>query len=175
MSALIGWIDPLAFAVLLFVTVQRLLELVYANYNEKRLRARGAVEYAPEHYPAMVIMHGAWLIGLWVLAIGTTPDAIWLAAFFVLQALRIWVLATLGGRWTTRIIVLPGEALVAKGPYKLISHPNYAVVIGEILVLPMAFGLVWYAVIFSILNAVILTIRIRAENTALSAAGQGAQ
>jgi methyltransferase len=169
------WIDPVAFAVLLFVTVQRLLELVYANRNETHLRARGAVEHAPEHYPAMVVMHGAWLIGLWALALGTTPETGWLIAFFILQALRIWVLATLGERWTTRIIVLPGEPLVAKGPYRLVSHPNYAVVIGEIFVLPMAFGLLWYAVLFSVLNAIILTIRIRAESNALTEATQAAR
>lgn len=169
---MLDWIDPVAFAVLLFVTVQRLFELVYANRNETRLRARGAVEHAPEHYPLMVIMHGAWLAGLWLLALGTAPLTGWLIAFFVLQALRIWVLATLGERWTTRIIVLPGAPLVAKGPYRIISHPNYAVVIGEIFVLPMAFGLLWYATLFSILNALVLTIRIRAESSALAEAAQ---
>lgn len=168
------WIDPVAFAVLLFVTVQRLFELVYSNRNEMRLRARGAVEHAPEHYPAMVVMHGAWLIGLWVLALGTTPETGWLIVFFVMQALRIWVLATLGERWTFRIIVLPREPLVAKGPYRIISHPNYAIVVGEIFALPMAFGLLWFAILFSILNAVILTIRIRAENSALAEATQAA-
>lgn len=166
------WIDPIAVAVLLFVTVQRLFELVYANRNEMRLRARGAVEHAPEHYPLMVIMHGAWLVGLWVLAIGTAPHIGWLIVFFVLQTLRIWVLVTLGERWTTRIIVLPETPLVMSGPYRIISHPNYAVVIGEIFVLPMAFGLLWYAVLFSVLNAIILAIRIRAESSALAEATQ---
>ncbi len=170
MTDALAWIDPLAFAVLAFVTVQRLAELVYARRNETRLRARGAQEFAPGHYPAIVALHAAWLIGLWVLALGTTPEAGWLVLFFILQALRIWVLATLGERWTTRIIVLPGEPLVAKGPYRLIPHPNYAVVIGEIFVLPMAFGLFWYAVLFSLLNAAILFIRIRAENEALTMA-----
>ncbi len=75
----------------------------------------------------------------------------------VLQGLRIWVLATLKGRWTTRIIVLPGAALVTSGPYRFLSHPNYAVVIGEIAALPLAFGLPLYALIFSLLNAAILT------------------
>lgn len=164
-------IDPAAFAVLTFVTVQRLAELAYARRNEARLRARGAHEYSPGHYPAIVLLHAAWLIGLWALALSITPDTGWLVLFFVLQALRIWVLATLGGRWTTRIIVLPGEPLVAKGPYRIVSHPNYAVVIGEIFVLPIAFVLVWYALVFSLLNAAILSIRIRAENEALAAAG----
>jgi methyltransferase len=165
----LSWIDPLAAAVLAFVTVQRLAELVYARHNEARLRARGAAEYAPGHYPAIVLLHAAWLIGLWALGLGVAPAAGWLLLFVILQGLRLWVLATLGERWTTRIIVLPGEPLVAKGPYRLISHPNYAVVIGEIFVLPMAFGLVWYALLFSALNAAILFIRIRAENEALTA------
>ena len=167
MSGPLSWVDPAAFVVLGFVTVQRLAELVYARGNEKRLKARGAFEFAPGHYPAIVLLHAAWLAGLWGLAIGTTPNAGWLVLFFVLQALRIWILATLGPRWTTRIIVLPGEPLISRGPYRYISHPNYVVVIGEIFVLPMAFGLFWYAVIFSLLNAAILFIRIRAENEAL--------
>jgi methyltransferase len=161
--------------VLAFVTLQRLAELVYARRNEARLRARGAEEFAPGHYPAIVLLHAAWIIGLWVLGIGVRPDGGWLVLFFILQALRLWVLATLGERWTTRIIVLPHEPLVAKGPYRVISHPNYAVVIGEIFVLPMAFGLLWYALVFSALNAAILTIRIRAENDALAAASGGAR
>ena len=167
----LGWIDPLAFAVLVFVTLQRLAELAYARRNEARLRARGAEEYAPGHYPAMVLVHAAWVVGLWILAIGIRPDLPLIALFAVLQALRVWVLMTLGDRWTTRIIVLPGEELVAKGPYRIIPHPNYAVVIGEIFVLPMAFGLLWYAVIFSLLNAAVLFVRIRAENRALGLAG----
>jgi methyltransferase len=171
MTGALGWIDPAAFAVLAFVTAQRLAELVYARRNEARLRARGAREHAPGHYPAIVLLHAAWLIGLWVLAIGMTPHGGWIILFFILQVLRIWVLATLGGRWTTRIIVLPGEPLVRKGPYRFFTHPNYSVVIAEIFVLPMAFGLLWYAVAFSCLNAAILFIRIRAENEALSAAG----
>jgi methyltransferase len=170
-----SWIDPVAAAVLAFVTLQRLAELVYARRNEARLRARGAEEFAPGHYPAIVLLHAAWIIGLWVLGIGVRPDGGWLVLFFILQALRLWVLATLGERWTTRIIVLPHEPLVAKGPYRVISHPNYAVVIGEIFVLPMAFGLLWYALVFSALNAAILTIRIRAENDALAAASGGAR
>lgn len=172
MTEAYGWIDPLAFAVLAFVTVQRLAELVYARRNEHRLRSNGAKEFAPDHYPAIVLLHAAWLAGLWILALGTTPNAGWLILFFILQALRIWVLATLGERWTTRIIVLPGQPLVSSGPYKFIRHPNYAVVIGEIFVLPMAFGLLWYALIFSLLNAAILFIRIRAENDALAAASR---
>ncbi|WFU02519.1 isoprenylcysteine carboxylmethyltransferase family protein [Rhizobium sp. CB3171] len=154
-------------ALLTFVTLQRLAELLHARRNTAALLARGAREIAPEHYPYMVAMHAAWLAGLWLLAAGRPVNLLWLAIFMVLQGLRVWVLATLKGRWTTRIIVLPGAALVASRPYRFLSHPNYAVVIGEIAVLPLAFGLPLYALVFSLLNAAILTIRIRAENTAL--------
>ena len=94
----------------------------------------------------------------------------WLVIFVILQCLRLWVLATLGERWTTKIIVLPGAAPIKTGPFKFLNHPNYCVVIGEIAVLPLTFGLVWFAVLFSVLNAAVLFIRIRAENEALATA-----
>ncbi len=175
MSWTLSPIDPVAFAVLAFVTVQRLGELIYSRRNEARLRSRGAEEFAPGHYPAIVLLHAAWLAGLWWSAVGIRPDMAWLILFVVLQALRIWVLATLGERWTTRIIVPRGEPLIARGPYKIIPHPNYAIVAGEIFVLPMAFGLFWYALVFSALNAAILFVRIRAENEALAAIGGAAR
>jgi len=155
--------------VLAFVTLQRLGELVLARRNTARLLERGAIEVAPEHYPLIVGLHTLWLGGLWVLALtrGLAPDLPLLAIFIVLQGLRAWVLATLGSRWTTRILVVPGEPLIASGPYRYLSHPNYWIVIGEILVLPLAFGLVWYAALFSILNLAVLWVRIRAENKAL--------
>jgi methyltransferase len=154
-------------ALLTFVTLQRLAELIYARHNTAALLARGAREYASEHYPFMVAMHAAWLIGLWLFATGKPVDPAWFAMFMVLQGLRLWVLATLGERWTTRIIILPGAPLVSNGPYRFLSHPNYAVVVGEIAVLPLAFGMPLYAAIFSLLNGIILAIRIRAENACL--------
>jgi methyltransferase len=160
--------DPLAVAVLAFVTVQRLGELVYSRWNEKRLRALGAVEYGSGHYPLIVALHTFWLAGLWLLGHDVPPDPFWLALYGVLQVLRAWVLLSLGRRWTTRIIVLPGAELVRAGPYKYLPHPNYAVIAGEIFVLPMVFGFFIYAVIFSALNAAVLAIRIRAENEALA-------
>lgn len=159
-----------AILLLAFVTAERLAELVLARRNTQALLAQGAVEHAPGHYPLIVLLHAAWLIGLWVFGIDQPVSPFWLAVFMLLQAARIWVLATLGPRWTTRIIVLPGAALVAKGPYRFVSHPNYLVVIGEIAVLPLCFGLWWFAVIFSLLNAAVLTIRIRAEAAALAGA-----
>ncbi|NTF40983.1 isoprenylcysteine carboxyl methyltransferase family protein [Rhizobium rhizogenes] len=154
-------------ALLSFVTLQRLAELVYARRNTAALIARGAREYAGAHYPFMVAMHAAWLIGLWLLAIGRPVDPLWFVLFMLLQGLRLWVLATLGERWTTRIIILPGAPLVRKGPYRFLSHPNYAIVVGEIAVLPLAFGMPLYAAIFSVLNGIILIVRIRAENACL--------
>jgi methyltransferase len=163
----LGAVQPAATALLSFITAQRLAELVYAHRNEVRLRARGAIEHASEHYWLIVALHGAWLAGLWLTATKMPVDAVWLLIFVALQTLRLWVLATLKERWTTRIIVLPDAPLVSNGPYRFIRHPNYAVVAAEIFVLPMVFGFYAYAVAFSLLNAAILGIRIREENRAL--------
>jgi methyltransferase len=161
---LAGWILGL-------VTLQRLGELALSKRNTDRLRAQGAHEVAAGHYPLIVALHTAWLAGLWYLVVsrGTDIDLswAWLGVFAILQLLRVWVIATLGPRWTTRIIVLPGAPLVAAGPYRFVSHPNYIIVAAEILVLPLCFGLVWYGIIFSVLNALVLWIRIRAEAAAL--------
>ena len=153
--------------VLLLVSLQRGGELVLARRNTRRLMARGAIEVAPGHYPAIVAVHGLWLLTLWILGWHAVVQLGWLALFCVLQALRVWVIATLGPRWTTRIIIPPGEALVRAGPYRWISHPNYVVVAGEIVVLPLALGLPLVAAVFAALNAAVLFVRIRAENRAL--------
>jgi methyltransferase len=116
-----------------------------------------------------VALHAAWLVTLWVAAPGRPVSLIWLFVFGIFQGLRLWVLTTLGARWTTRIIVLPGAPLVARGPYRLMRHPNYAVVLGEIAVLPLAFGLPLVALVFFLAHAALLTVRIRAENAALAA------
>ena len=161
-------LDDIAVAVLALVTAQRLAELAYARFNEARLRKSGGVEHGASHYPLIVALHAAWLAGLWLAASGTRPHTGWLAVFLVLQGMRGWVLLTLGSRWTTRVIVLPDKPPIQSGPYRFLSHPNYAVVAAEIFVLPMAFGLVAYALVFSLLNAAVLAVRIRAENAALS-------
>jgi methyltransferase len=108
-----------------------------------------------------------WLVCLWWLAPGHPVDGFWLAVFVLLQLARIWVIATLGERWTTRIIVLPDAPLVARGPYRFVNHPNYVVVVGEIVVLPLVFGLWQIALVFTLLNAAALWIRIREEDLAL--------
>ena len=158
-----------ALAILIFVTLQRMSELVLARRNTARLLARGAYEVGAAHYPVIVVLHAAWLAGLWYYAPDRLVNLAWIGVFVVPQAARVWVIASLGPRWTTRIIVLPGAPLVASGPYRFLAHPNYCVVAAEILVLPLVFGLVEYAIVFSLLNAVVLWGRIRAESAALRA------
>ncbi|HZE53442.1 MAG TPA: isoprenylcysteine carboxylmethyltransferase family protein [Bradyrhizobium sp.] len=152
------------------VTAQRGGELVLSHYNTRALMACGAVEVAPRHYPLMVAVHATWLIALWVFGHDQPINTPALILYLVLQGLRFWVMRTLGPRWTTRIIVPPGQPLVTAGPYRYLAHPNYAVVAGEIAVLPLMLGLPWIAALFTILNAAVLAIRIRAENRALEAA-----
>ncbi len=159
----------LAILVLALVTVQRLGELVLAERNTRRLMRQGAVETGAGHYPLIVILHAGWLLGLWVLASDRPTNLPLLAVFVGLQAARVWVMASLGGRWTTRIITLPGAPLVRKGPYRFLSHPNYLVVAAEIVILPLAFGLWAFAVAFTLLNAGMMAIRIRSESQALTA------
>ncbi|MCT7377063.1 isoprenylcysteine carboxyl methyltransferase family protein [Chelativorans salis] len=154
--------------VLGFVTLMRLVELLLSRRNTARLLAAGAREHAPGHYPLIVLLHASWLAGLWLLAWDRAIDPLWLGLFAVLQVVRIWVLATLGRRWTTRIIVLPGAPLVTSGPYRFFSHPNYLIVVGEIAVLPLVFSMPLYALVFSVANAVVLSVRIRAEDAALA-------
>jgi methyltransferase len=163
-------VHPLSFAVLALVTLERLAELALAHRNTRRLLAQGGVEVAPGHYPAVVALHAAWLSGLWLLALPRAPDLALLAVFGIMQIGRGWVLAALGPRWTTRIIVVPGAPLVHSGPYRFFRHPNYLIVVGEILVLPLAFGLPLFAVLFSGLNALVLWVRLQSEDAALRGA-----
>jgi methyltransferase len=163
-----------AYVVLALVALQRLGELALARRNTKALLARGGVEIGARHYPLIVLLHGAWLVAiLWFLPRPAPLNWIMLAVFVVLQGLRVWVLASLGPYWTTRIISLPGAPLVASGPYRYVRHPNYLVVAGEIAVLPLVFGEPMVAVVFSLANAGLLAWRIRQEETGLSARRQG--
>jgi methyltransferase len=160
-----------AAVILLFVTAQRLGELVLARRNTSWLLARGGREVGASHYPLIVAMHATWLVGLWYFAVVRGPADVslaWLALFAILQLARVWVIASLGRRWTTRIIVLPGAPLLTRGPYRYVSHPNYWVVAGEILVLPLVFGLAGFGLVFSGLNAAMMWVRIRSEAAALA-------
>ncbi len=154
--------------VMAYVTVARLIEMAVARANTGALMARGAREHAPGHYPAIIVFHVIWLGCLWVMAPGRPVVTGWLIAFALLQPLRVWVMAALGPRWTSRIIVVPGETLMRSGPYRFMRHPNYAIVVGELASLPMAFGLWQIAIAGSIINGALLAIRIRAENMALA-------
>jgi methyltransferase len=154
-------------AILGLVTLWRLLELPVARANTRRLIAGGGYEIAPGHYPLIVTLHAAWLASLWLLALDRPVHLPLLLLFILVECGRLWVLQTLGRRCTTRIIVVPGEGLVTRGPYRFLNHPNYAVVVTEIALLPLVFGLWQVALIFSLLNAAVLSLRIREENCAL--------
>jgi methyltransferase len=156
-------------ALLAFLTVQRVAEVWLAKQNEQRLLAAGAVQYGKAHLPLIVLLHAAWMLGMWILAYRHSVNLVYLALIVLLQIARFWVLVSLGRRWTIRILVIPGERLVARGPYRFLRHPNYAIVCGEIALVPLALGLPLYALIFSVLNALVLAIRVPAENAALTA------
>jgi methyltransferase len=162
---------PEAKIILAFVTLQRLAELLISARNTDALRARGAYETGAGHYPFMVSLHAAWLGGLWLLAHNLPANGVLIALYAVLQMFRVWTMAALGERWTTRIIILPGAPLVRSGPYRFLNHPDYSIVVAEIALLPLVFGLVEYAVIFSVLSAILLLFRIRAEDRALANGG----
>lgn len=152
-----------------FVIVQRLAELAYARRNEHRLLAAGGVELGRGHYPLIVALHVAWIAAMAAVIPFDTPlRPPWLIAFIVLQALRLWTIASLGRFWTTRVITVPDTPLVRCGPYRFLRHPNYLIVAAEIAVLPLAFGAWHVAVIFTIANSILLWWRIRIENAALA-------
>jgi methyltransferase len=157
----------LSVVILTFATLQRLVELAIARRNTRRLFAQGAVESGAEHYPILVGLHAAWLVGLWWLAWDRPANLPLLGVYAVIEVLRVWTMVSLGARWTTRIVTVPGAPRIRRGPYRFMSHPNYAVVAAEVLVLPLVFGLTAYAVVFTVLNASVLFVRIRAEEHAL--------
>ncbi len=151
------------------VALERLAELIYAQRNTRALLREGAYEIGRAHYKLIVALHLAWLITVYALADKSAPPTWgWIAVFLLLQAARYWVLATLGRYWTTRIIAVPNAPLVTRGPYRFLRHPNYAVVIAEIAILPLAFREIAVAIVFSLLNAALLWLRIRIESAALS-------
>jgi methyltransferase len=151
------------------VAAQRLAELAWSRRNERRLRDAGAIEIGRSHYPLLVLLHAGWLAALLLLVPAeTVPDPILIGVYVGLQGLRLWTMASLGRFWTTRILTLPDAPLVRSGPYRWLRHPNYVVVAAEVAVLPLAFGAVGIALIFSLTNLILLFVRIRAEEAALA-------
>lgn len=160
-------------AVISIVIIQRLTELVIAKRNEKYLLSIGGKEFGASHYKYIVMMHTLFFVSI-LIEYFLRGDYnlhlmsyVFLVIFALLQAGRIWVLKSLGKFWNTRIIVVPGEKLISRGPYKFLKHPNYVVVTLEIFTLPMIFELYYTAIIFTILNLIMLSIRIKEENKAL--------
>ena len=152
-----------------FIAVERLIELSIAQRNMVRLRASGAIEFGRAQYPLIIVLHVTWLAGLWLLGHDQEINRHLLAVFVMLQVARWWVISSLGPHWTTRVIVTPAAPLVSRGPYRLMRHPNYAIVVAEIAVVPLALGLRTFAVAFSLMNAALLFRRIATENAALKA------
>ena len=151
------------------VALARLAELYHAGRNTRALLAQGGVEFGRRQYPLIVAFHAAWLLAMLVFVQADRyPDWDWLILFAALFALRIWVIASLGRFWTTRIVSLPGTPLVRRGPYRLVRHPNYLVVALEIPVLPLAFGAWRIALGFGLVNLALLAWRIRTEDRALA-------
>ena len=151
------------------VLVQRAAELWLARQHERWVRARGAREFGAGHYPAFFVLHGAWLVAWPLEAVHRGPAlapgwTLWLLLFSAAQALRYWAIRSLGSRWNTRILVIPGEPPIRRGPYRWGSHRNYIAVVIELAALPLAFGAYWTAGIFGALNlALLLGVRIPAE------------
>ncbi len=161
-------------AVMSFLIIQRLVELSISSRNVRAMLKEGGIEYGKEHYKYIVVMHSLFIISMLTEYLlrdhyGKLNDIsyLFLVFFIFLQAMRVWVITSLGKFWSTRIIRVPGSELVKKGPYKFLKHPNYLVVSLEIFCLPMIFGLYYTAAIFTILNALILYMRIKEENKAL--------
>ena len=151
------------------VLLQRLVELVWARRNTVRLRRLGAVEADAEGHPYFVLSHAGWLVSLaFFVPAATSPVWPLLGFFALLQLGRLWVISSLGHHWTTRILTLPGAPLVQTGPFRWLRHPNYLLVIAEIVVLPLAFGAVPIAVSFSTVNLMLIVRRIRIEERVLA-------
>jgi methyltransferase len=153
-----------------FIAVERIAELIVAQRNTTRLLAESGVEFGRGHYFPIVALHATWLAALWLLGREHDIDRALLAVFLALQALRLWTIASLGRRWTTRVIIVPNAPLVSRGPYRFMRHPNYAIVALEIAIVPLALGLPAMAIVFAIINGALLLWRIRVENAALASA-----
>ena len=156
------------------VACERVAELVVSNRNLAWSRTRGGIEFGAGHYPLMVVLHTGLLVGCLAEVIWLhrpfLPSLGWpmLAIVVAAQALRWWCITTLGRQWNTRVVVVPGAPRVSGGPYRLIPHPNYVAVIAEGVALPLVHTAWITALVFTVLNAALLTTRITTENNALA-------
>jgi methyltransferase len=166
--------DEVAVCLLVVIVAQRVLELRLARSNAAIAFRRGAQEFGASHYPVFFVLHTAWMLGwigeAWTRGPTLSPQSSWWLGGFVLAgALRYWAIASLGTRWNTRVLVVPGDVPLRRGPYRVLAHPNYLAVAIELLCVPMIFGAWIVAAICSIANAVLLLgIRIPTENQALA-------
>jgi methyltransferase len=161
------------FLLLVYLTLQRGVELVVAQRNTRALLARGAYEVGADHYPVMIALHASWLVSLWILGWNRQLVPAFIALFVLLQFGRFWVLRTLGSRWTTRIIMTPWATPITAGPFRYVRHPNYLVVALELPCVSLALGLVWHALLFCILNLAMIWWRIRSEDAAYATLAAG--
>ncbi|MGQ7870581.1 isoprenylcysteine carboxyl methyltransferase family protein [Sunxiuqinia sp. sy24] len=153
-----------------FVILLRIAELILSKRNEKWLLQNGAVEHGKKHYPLIVFIHALFFLSIfieYILRAPTSYSLILIISYFLLVALKAWIVLSLGKFWNTKIYRIPNFPLVTKGPYTYCKHPNYLIVIAEIAIIPLSFQLYYTAILFSILNALMLIVRIRAENKAL--------
>ena len=164
-----------AFTVLVaLVGLERVAELVVSTRNARWSRERGGVEHGLGHFPFMVVLHTGLLVGAlaeaWIRRPDVPPVLAWsmLALVVASQVLRWWCIATLGRRWNTRVIVVPGMPPVTRGPYRWLRHPNYVAVVAEGVALPLVHSAWITSLVFTVLNAGLLTVRIRAEDAALA-------
>ena len=162
------------YIILSIIIIQRLTELVIAKRNEKWLREHGAVEYGQDHYKYIVLLHTMFFVSMLIEynfrerhLDFSVINYLFLVIFILLQIMRIWVLISLGKYWNTKILRIPDSVLISKGPYRYFKHPNYIIVVCEIFVIPLIFDLYYTAVIFSVLNGVMLKVRIKEENKVL--------
>lgn len=160
------------YIVFLFLIVQRITELFIARKNEKWMKNRGGIEHGKDHYPYIVSLHLLFLISFFieVQVFHRELTDIWFVMFpilFLTQLLRYWSVFSLGNYWNTKIMIVPGDVVISRGPYKFVKHPNYIVVAVEILLLPLLFHAYITAILFTIMNVVMMTVRIPAEESAL--------
>ena len=158
------------FVFISYVILLRIGELFLSKRNEKWLLQNGAVEYGKKHYPFIVALHILFIISL-IIEYSTKQTAsfslFFIILYFLILVFKAWVVLSLGKFWNTKIFHISNLPLVKKGPYRYIKHPNYMIVIAEIAVIPLAFHLYFTAIIFSILNAMMLFVRIKEEDKAL--------